>query len=74
MSGQVTLQLFSKSTLPEAVFGRLIACCPAIDLAATVSADGSHVFIWRAGGQLVVKNAERGLKIEAIRWKEDGMS
>ncbi|KAL2024645.1 hypothetical protein VTK56DRAFT_6846 [Thermocarpiscus australiensis] len=66
------LRLFSASTLSAPATGGHLACNPAIDLTATAGEGGAALHVWRAGDQLVSKHAERGRKLEAIRWKEDG--
>ena len=66
------LELYSESNFsPAPVSTEHIACSPAIDLSATVH-DQTTLFIRRRLGESVVKHAERGKTIEAIRWKADG--
>ncbi|KAK3692238.1 anaphase-promoting complex, cyclosome, subunit 4-domain-containing protein [Podospora appendiculata] len=66
------LPLFSTSTLSVPVSGGHLACNPVIDLAAAVG-DENVLYIWRANDQLVSKHTERGQKVDAIKWKEDGL-
>ncbi|GAB1320294.1 hypothetical protein MFIFM68171_10504 [Madurella fahalii] len=66
------LRLFSTSTLSTPVTGGHLACNSAIDLTATVGEGNTTLHVWRANDQLVSKHAERGKKVEGIRWKEDG--
>ena len=68
------LRLFSATALSAPVTGGHIACNPAIDLTATAGEANSTLHVWRANDQLVSKHTERGRKVEAIRWKEDGVS
>ncbi|KAK3313486.1 anaphase-promoting complex, cyclosome, subunit 4-domain-containing protein [Apodospora peruviana] len=70
---QPQLRIFSASTLPAPVVSgraQLLACNPVIDLTATVSSD--TLSVWRPNEQLVGKHAERGQRVVALRWKEDG--
>ncbi|KAK4235496.1 anaphase-promoting complex subunit 4 [Achaetomium macrosporum] len=66
------LQLFGSTALSSPVTGGHIACNPAIDLTATVGEADTTLYVWRAGDQLVSKHVERGKRVEAVRWKEDG--
>ncbi|KAK4190457.1 anaphase-promoting complex subunit 4 [Podospora australis] len=67
------LKLLSQSTLTTPISGgRHIACNPTIDLTATAGDANSTLYVWRANDQVVSKHSQRGAKVEAIRWKEDG--
>ncbi len=66
------LTLNSQSLLPAPVSSGLLACCPTIDLSATVSDDEDVLYIRRSDGELVSKHTERGRKVQALRWKADG--
>ncbi len=64
---------FNESHFPSAVSPELLSCCPAVDLSATVSEDDDAVYIRRQNGELVFRHSERNLKVQAVRWKPDGI-
>lgn len=66
------LRLLGTSIFSTPVTGGHLACNPAIDLTATVGEANTTLHVWRPNDQLVSKHAERGKKVEGIRWKEDG--
>lgn len=72
MAPPMELELFSQSSLSNPVTARLVACNPTVDLLATAS-DANVLNIWRAHGELVAKHVDRTNKIEALRWKPDGI-
>jgi len=72
MAPPIELELFSESSLSNPVTARLIACNPTVNLLATAS-DANVLNLWRAHGELVAKHVDRTNKIEALRWKPDGM-
>lgn len=74
MSAEPTrLSLFSQSSFPTPVSPVLLAASPTLDLAATVT-NGNTLTIRRAQGELVSSTTERGLTIQALCWKADGLS
>lgn len=66
------LSLFSQSSFPAPVSPELLASSPTLNLAATVT-NGNTLAIRRADGELVSSSTERGLTIQALCWKADGM-
>ncbi len=71
MAQPTALSLSSQSHFPSAVSPGLVACCPTIDLSATVS-NGDVVHIRRPSGEAVSKYTERSQSVQAISWKSDG--
>ncbi len=74
MSQNAELRHLSASKLSAPVTGGHLTCNPVIDLTATAGDGGNVLYVWRANDQLVGKHVERNQKVEAIKWKEDGMS
>lgn len=64
--------LFSQSSFPAAIAPSLLASSPTLNLAATVT-NANTLSIRRAYGELVSSSTERGLVVQALCWKSDGL-
>ena len=69
------LELLSEKPLPQTADSQLLAYCPSMDLVALGSTE-QQVLIYRLNGQRVYGAAQKAgtLRVEAIRWKPNGMS